>query len=210
LTVSDTGHGIEPAILGRVFEPFFTTKRQGEGTGLGLSVVYGIVKSCGGAIDISSEPGRGTTVTVYLPLIETYGAADQTAKAEIRGGRERILFVDDEPLLIELGTRILRSLGYEVTARTSSIEALELFRVRHRDFDLVLTDMTMPNMTGADLAREIMAIRPDTPVILCTGYSEIMTEQKAREMGIHSFIMKPINRTDLGAAIRDVLDAQKK
>jgi len=210
LTVSDTGHGIEPAILARVFDPFFTTKRQGEGTGLGLSVVYGIVKSCGGAIDISSERGRGTTVTVYLPLIEAYGAAHQAAKAEIRGGRERILFVDDEPLLIELGTRILHSLGYEVTARTSSIEALELFRVRHRDFDLVLTDMTMPNMTGADLAREIMAIRPDTPVILCTGYSEIMTEQKAREMGIRSFIMKPVNRSDLGTVIRDVLDAQKK
>ena len=206
LTVSDTGQGIDEANLERIFDPFYTTKRQGEGTGLGLSVVYGIVKGSGGAIEAASRPGQGTTITVYLPLAAPAGETVERDAPEIAGGHERILFVDDEAMLADLTGRMLQSLGYRVTTRTSSVEALELFRSRHGDFDLVITDMTMPNMTGAALAREMLAIRPDLPVILCTGYSEFMTAEHARELGIRGYIMKPMNRRDLAKAVRDALD----
>jgi len=207
LEVSDTGQGIDEANLDRIFDPFYTTKPQGEGTGLGLSVVYGIVKSCGGAIEAASKPGQGTTITVYLPLAASSGAAAARGEPEVKGGHERILFVDDEAMLADLTGRMLRSLGYQVTTRTSSVEALELFRARQGDFDLVITDVTMPNMTGADLAKAVLAIRPGMPVILCTGYSEIMTAEQAAELGIRGYVMKPMTRRDLGRAIREVLDA---
>jgi CheY-like chemotaxis protein len=210
LIVQDTGHGIDPVIMDRIFEPFFTTKQQGEGTGLGMSVVYGIVKSCGGAIDVVSEPGNGTTISVYLPLAESSKIVKKDFSAEIPGGIERVLLVDDEATLVDLGERMLRSLGYQVTTRTSSIEALELFRARNADFDLVLTDMTMPNMTGAELAREMLAIRPDIPIILCTGYSEFMTEEKARDLGIRGYIMKPLTRKDIGKVIHEALESADK
>jgi CheY-like chemotaxis protein len=206
LTVNDTGRGIDPAIMDRIFDPFFTTKEHGEGTGLGLSVVYGIVTSHGGVIDISSEPGKGTTAQVYLPLLEASEKVEEEKGVEIRGGSERILFVDDEKIIVELGRRMLDSLGYHVTARASSIEALELFRARHSDFDLVVTDMTMPNMTGADLAKKMLGIRPELPIILCTGFSETISEEKAKEIGIRGFVMKPLSRTDLATVIRNVLD----
>jgi PAS domain S-box-containing protein len=208
LAVSDTGQGIDEAHLDRIFDPFYTTKPQGEGTGLGLSVVYGIVKSCGGAVEAASKPGRGTTVTVYLPLAASAGPVAARVEPETPGGHERLLFVDDEAMLVDLTGRILRSLGYQVTTRTSSVEALELFRARQEDFDLVITDMTMPNMTGADLAREILAIRPGMPVILCTGYSEIMSAEQAREIGIRGYVMKPMTRRDLGLAIREALEGE--
>jgi PAS domain S-box-containing protein len=207
LTVADTGYGIDPAIMDRIFEPFFTTKAHGEGTGLGMSVIYGIIKSCGGAIDVVSEPGQGTTISVYLPLIESLKKPEDDHIAENHGGKERILFVDDEAALVDLGERMLRSLGYQVTARTSSIEALELFRAKHGDFDLVFTDMTMPNMTGAELAKKMLAIRPDIPIILCTGYSEIMTEENARDLGIRGYVMKPLSRNDIGKILRDILNS---
>jgi PAS domain S-box-containing protein len=207
LVVSDTGQGIDQSNMDRIFDPFYTTKRQGEGTGLGLSVVYGIVKSCGGAIDVASKPGQGTMITVYLPLAASSDAVANHVEPEIPGGHEHVLYVDDEAMLVDLGERMLRKLGYQVTTRTSSIEALELFRSRHGDFDLVITDMTMPNMTGADLAREMLAIRPDLPIILCTGYSEIMTAERARELGIRGYVMKPMTRNDIGRAIRDALNA---
>jgi len=206
LTVQDTGHGIDPAVMDRIFEPFFTTKQQGEGTGLGMSVVYGIIKSYSGAIDVASEPGKGTTVTVYLPLVESLKTASEGYPAEeVQGGHERILLVDDETALVDLGERMLRHLGYQVTTRTSSIEALELFRARHADFDLVITDMTMPNMTGAELAKRMLAIRPDMPIVLCTGYSEIMTEENARALGIRGYVMKPLTRKELGTVIHEAL-----
>jgi PAS domain S-box-containing protein len=206
LTVADTGQGIDPAILDRIFEPFFTTKAHGEGTGLGMSVIYGIIKSCGGAIDVVSDPGQGTTISVYLPLIESIKKPGADIIAENHGGKERILFVDDETALVDLGERMLRSLGYQVTARTSSVEALELFRAKHGDFDLVFTDMTMPNMTGAELAQKMLAIRPDIPIILCTGYSEIITEENARDLGIRGYAMKPLSRNDIGKILRDILN----
>ena len=210
LTVSDTGAGINKEIRDRIFDPFFTTKKPGEGTGLGLSVVYGIVKSYGGAITVNSEVGRGTEFNAYLPLViedtGSYGAKEETP---IPRGKERILFVDDEAALVQLATSILSGLGYEVAGRTSSLEALELFRMRPDSFDLVITDMTMPNMTGSELAQELMRLRPDMPVILCTGFSEAITQEKARALGVKDFIMKPIVQRQMAGAIRRALDEKE-
>jgi len=206
LTVSDTGAGINNETLDRIFDPFFTTKKPGEGTGLGLSVVYGIVKSYGGAITVQSEVGKGTDFNMYLPML-TEVETEQEAKDEtpIPGGKERILFVDDEAALVELTIGTLSALGYEVTGRTSSLEALELFRTLPDSFDLVITDMTMPNMTGSELAQQLMRLRPDIPVILCTGFSEAMTHEKARAIGVREFIMKPIVQRQIAEAIRRAL-----
>jgi len=206
LTVSDTGHGIDVSVMERIYDPFFTTKAPGEGTGLGLSVVYGIVRDHGGAIDITSELGKGTTVNVFFPLEDMEMPVSEKAHEQIPGGSERILFVDDEAALAELGSVMLTSLGYHVTSRTSSIEALEAFRVRPHDFDLVITDMTMPNMRGDDLARELLKIRPDIPVILCTGFSEMISEEKAKSLGIRRLVMKPIFKENIASVIREVLD----
>lgn len=206
LTVSDTGHGIDVSVMERIYDPFFTTKAPGEGTGLGLSVVYGIVRDHGGAIDITSELGKGTTVNVFFPLEDMEMPVSEKAHEQIPGGSERILFVDDEAALAELGSVMLTSLGYHVTSRTSSIEALEAFRVRPHDFDLVITDMTMPNMRGDDLERELLKIRPDIPVILCTGFSEMISEEKAKSLGIRRLVMKPIFKENIASVIREVLD----
>jgi CheY-like chemotaxis protein len=207
LTVSDTGAGIEKEIMGRIFDPFFTTKNPGEGTGLGLSVVYGIVKSYSGAITVESEVGKGTEFNVYLPLLtEAEDKKEAKVEAPIPWGKERILFVDDEAALVQLATGTLTGLGYEVVGRTGSMEALELFRARPDSFDLVITDMTMPNMTGSELAQQLMRIRPDIPIILCTGFSEAMTQEKARAIGVKDFIMKPIVQRQMAEAIRRVLD----
>ncbi|HVO67931.1 MAG TPA: PAS domain S-box protein [Syntrophales bacterium] len=210
LSVSDTGHGIDPGIMDRIFDPFFTTKTPGEGTGMGLSVVHGIVKSYNGAITVESKVGKGTTFHVYFPLVmETEEKSEVEATVRIIGGKECILFVDDEESLVQLGKDILSGLGYEVVGRTSSTEALELFRARPDRFDLVITDMTMPNMTGIELAREIMRIRPGVPVVLCTGFSEVITPEKAKAMGIKEFIMKPIIQPQISTAIRRALDQDK-
>ena len=207
LTVSDTGNGIAPDIMERIFDPFFTTKNVGEGTGMGLSVVHGIVKSYRGAITVKSEVGKGTKLHVYLPLLKETGEKRKVeAAAHITGGEERILFVDDEKVLVELGKSMLTGLGYDVIGRTSSLEALELFRARPDRFDLVITDMTMPNMTGIELAQEIMRIRPGIPVILCTGFSESITPEKAKALGLKDFIMKPIIKNQIAEAIRRNLD----
>ena len=196
--------------MDRIFDPFFTTKKPGEGTGLGLSVVYGIVKSYGGAITVQSEMGKGTEFNVYLPLLtEIEGKHEAKVEVPIPGGKERILFVDDEAALVQLATSILSGLGYEVTGRTSSLDALELFRTRPDSFDLVITDMTMPNMTGSELAQQLMRIRPDIPVILCTGFSEAVTQEKARAIGVKEFIMKPIVQRQIAEAIRRALDKKE-
>lgn len=206
LTVADTGHGIAPAILDRIFDPYFTTKEVGKGSGLGLAVVQGIVKRHEGAITVSSEPGGGTRFHVYFPRMKSASAkaADGEGKPLPRG-TARILFVDDEEILVEMGRNMLELLGYEVSATTSSVEALELFRSRPDRFDLVVSDFTMPHMTGADLAREIMGIRPDIPVILCTGFSERITEIKARDMGIRAFAMKPLRMREFAETVRGAL-----
>jgi PAS domain S-box-containing protein len=208
LTVSDTGHGIDASIMERIYDPFFTTKAPGEGTGLGLSVVYGIVRDHGGAIDITSEPGKGTTVNVFFPLENIEMPLLEQVHKQVPGGSERILFVDDEAVLAELGNVMLTSLGYRITSRTSSIEALEAFRAHPHNFDLVITDMTMPNMRGDDLARELLKIRPDIPIILCTGFSEMISEEKAKTLGVRRLVMKPIFKENIARVILEVLDKE--
>ncbi|NNL76758.1 MAG: response regulator, partial [Desulfobacterales bacterium] len=208
LTVSDTGQGMSPQVLGRIFDPFFTTKEPGEGTGMGLSAVHGIVGSHGGAITAYSKPGQGATFKVYLPIIEMGQEPEKRTEGPIPTGTEHILFVDDEPALVDLGKRILESLGYEVTTRTSSFEALQLFKAKPQSFDLVITDMTMPNMTGDDLAKELIQINPEIPVILCTGYSARINQEQAIAMGIRAFAYKPVLRKEIAKTIRKVLNAK--
>jgi len=209
LEVRDTGHGMSPEVMSRIFDPYFTTKEVGRGTGLGLAVVHGIVKSHGGAITCESVPGEGTTFRVYFPEIESMEQASAPlSKGDLPTGTERILFVDDEQVLVNLARRMMESLGYTVFTRTSSIEALEFFRANPDKFDLVITDMTMPGMTGDMLTKKILKIRKDIPVILCSGYSEHMSEERSKLIGIREFIMKPIVMKDLAKTIRKVLDSR--
>ncbi len=210
LTVSDTGHGIEPAHIQRIFDPFFTTKSKDEGTGLGLSVVYGIVKSHDGAITVYSEPEKGTSFSVYLPRIIYAETREVDTDKPIIGGKERILFVDDETPLVKLGTRMLSSLGYEVTGITSSEEALDMFLAEPQSFDLVITDMTLPKMTGIDLSREILKIRPDIPIIICSGFREPSTEEQVKSLGIRAYCMKPLTKKELSRVVRETLDGEGK
>ncbi|MBW2710078.1 MAG: response regulator, partial [Deltaproteobacteria bacterium] len=207
LVVSDTGYGIPRHLADRIFDPYFTTKDTGEGTGLGLSVVQGIVKAHGGAITVYSEPGEETVFQVYLPIVQETEKPEKQSKKPIPTGNERILFVDDEETLIKLGSRMLESLGYEVVPEQNSTEALALFRLEPDRFDLVITDMTMPKMTGDKLALELMKIRPDIPIILCTGHSKLISEKQAKEMGIRAFVMKPILKRTMAETVRKVLGA---
>ncbi|MEN6321756.1 MAG: PAS domain S-box protein [Syntrophaceae bacterium] len=206
LTVSDRGHGMDMAVLERIFDPYFTTKGVGEGAGLGLSVVQGIVKNYGGAIHVYSEPGKGTTFHVYLPKVEESTKPEAVNSGALPTGCERILFIDDEKALVELGKEMLEFLGYTVSATTDSIEALEIFRTRPDDFDLVITDMTMPGLIGIDLSKECMKVRPHIPIILCTGFSDLIDEKQAAESGIQAFVMKPYVITNLANTIRKVLE----
>ncbi len=210
ITVCDTGMGIDPLMIDRIFDPFFTTKKSGEGTGLGLSVVYSIVAGYGGIVTVESEPGRGSTFTVFLPrAMETAGRATPSQLSlSPPKGHERILVVDDEEPIARVEERILQSLGYQTQTMTNGEEALDLFRSQPYLFDLVLTDMTMPKMTGKMLAGEILKIRPEMPVILCTGFSELISEETSREIGIRKFLMKPLSRNDLAATVREVLDGK--
>lgn len=206
LTVTDTGCGMDKDTSERVFDPFFTTRDLGEGTGMGLSVVHGIVKSHGGAITVYSEPGRGATFHVYLPAVQSIGEREPETTEQVRGGSESILFIDDEAPILEMGSETLRRLGYRLTTRSSSVDALELFRFKPGAFDLVITDQTMPNMSGLDLASELLRIRPDIPIVLCTGFSRALTPELARAVGIRELVMKPIVGAQLGRTVRRVLD----
>lgn len=210
LTVSDTGHGIPPTVLDRVFEPYFTTKEKGKGTGLGLSVVHGIVKGHGGGVSVESRVEKGTTFSVFIPLADLEAAESKTAEYEspLKGGNERILFVDDERPLANMARQMLEGLGYRVEVFTDSLEALERFRADPDRVDLVITDMTMPRMTGDRLAAEMLSIRPDIPVILCTGFSERIDEPRARELGIRAFMLKPLISMELAGNIRRLLDGE--
>ncbi len=206
LSVRDTGHGIPAAVLERVFDPYFTTKAPGEGTGLGLAVVQGIVKSQSGSVSVYSEVGRGTVFHVFLPRMIGMERIEEPVAEEPPRGDEGILLIDDDPTLAELGKESLEALGYHVVAKTSSVEALEIFRAQPERFALVITDQTMPDMTGTALAVKLMEIRPGIPIILCTGYSEQVTKNRAQEMGICEFMMKPLVVGDLARTIRKVLD----
>ncbi|MCX7634881.1 MAG: PAS domain S-box protein, partial [Syntrophales bacterium] len=205
LNVADTGTGMPPEILERIFDPFFTTKPPGEGTGLGLSVVYGIVKDMKGTITVDSEPGKGTSIEILLPLIAAVETAERMPVETLAGGTGHILVVDDEETLADLLKEMLTLLGYEVTVRMSSPDALEAFRANPDRYDLVITDLTMPNMTGDRLAQEILKIRPGIPIILMTGFSESMNEEKAKGMGIRAFIMKPVPIQTLERTVRAAL-----
>ena len=209
LTVSDTGHGMDRTVKERIFDPFFTTKGPGEGTGLGLATVYGIVKSHRGEITVYSEPGKGTTFHVFLPKVEVELIPSTEPLVPLSQGKERILFVDDEEAVVQIGRKMLERLGYEVITSTDGSEALEIFRSQPEQFDLVITDQTMPNITGAELAQELMRIQPDIPVILCSGFSELMDQEKAKAIGIREFVMKPIITRDIGETIRKVLEGEK-
>ena len=209
IKVSDTGTGISPEIIESVFEPYFTTKGTGEGTGLGLAVVQGIVETYGGKITVDSILGKGTTFAIYLPITKKHTANLAYKSESLPTGAERILLVDDEGPIVKMNSELLERLGYSVTTRTSSIEAMELFRSKPEDFDLIITDMTMPNMTGDLLAIELIKIRPDIPVILCTGYSKKISEETASEIGINAFMYKPITMGDMAKTVRKVLDETK-
>ena len=208
LEVSDTGCGIDTKTQEKIFEPYFTTKKPGEGTGMGLAVVHGIVKSHHGHLTVYSEPGKGTRFDVYLPLTEQEAAAlpNKTEPKELRGKGERILFVDDEKQIREVVDAILSKNGYQVTTFANGVQALAEFQKKPGQFDLVITDMTMPSMTGAELAQKIMELSPQIPVILCTGQSELINREKALTMGICDYLNKPVPMATLLGAVKKALD----
>jgi CheY-like chemotaxis protein len=207
LVVSDTGCGISPEDIDRVFDPFFTTKSSGKGTGLGLSMVHGIVQQHGGCITVESTKGKGAAFTVYLPRAgrEPEGR-DAVASRAVRKVRKRVLFVDDEEILLDLGGQLMKKLGYKVTGMRESGAALALFRRDPTRFDLVITDQTMPGLTGLELARLLREARADIPVILCTGYSQSIDAGAAVEAGITAILMKPFTTVEIARAVRAVLD----
>lgn len=209
LSVKDTGKGIRPEILGRIFDPYFTTKDVDKGLGMGLAVVYGLVKKHDGAIQFVSEVGKGTTAEVLFPTTEEQPEIQTFEPEDLPGGNERIMIVDDEESLVAMVSEMLERKGYEVVGKTSSFEALTLFRKEYDAFDLIITDMAMPEMTGERLTQELLMIRPDIPVILCTGYSERISEEKAKEIGITAYTMKPLRQSVLLKTVREVLDEAK-
>jgi CheY-like chemotaxis protein len=209
LTVSDTGCGIDPAIMNRIFEPYFTTKEQGKGTGLGLSTIYGIVEHLNGDITVQSEIKKGTTVTVYLPLMNeaVSGAEAVTLESPLKHGSEKILLVDDEITIAQLEKQMLERLGYQVNAHADSSKALKAFKDNPLEYKLVITDMTMPGISGDELAKAVLSIRPDIPVIICTGFSSRIDKESAYAQGIKGFLMKPVNISELSDMIRNLIDS---
>jgi PAS domain S-box-containing protein len=206
LIVSDNGIGMDAEILGRVFEPYFTTKDIGQGTGIGMAVVHGIVEKHDGAITVDSKPGQGTTFTIFLPAHEGLFEQETDEQDILPVGDEYILYVDDEPSIAILGKRLLEGLGYTTESTTNPEKALDMVRNDPDKFDLLITDMAMPNMTGGRLVIEILKIRQDMPTIICTGYSANISEKEAADIGVHSYIMKPINKSELAKVVRKVLD----
>jgi PAS domain S-box-containing protein len=209
LVVSDTGHGMDKQTMARIFEPYFTTKPTGEGTGMGLSVVHGIIQSYHGHISVESQPGIGTTFSVYLPRAKEKGDPEAALlNGPLPTGVERILLVDDEKTITNMLQMILEKCGYQVSAINHSPEALALFEQEPAAFDLLITDMTMPGLTGFDLARRVLALRPGMPIIICTGFSELINQEKAAELGIREFLMKPVTSRGLAHCVRKALEGK--
>jgi CheY-like chemotaxis protein len=208
--VKDTGGGMNPDVMRRIFEPFFTTREVGTGTGMGLAVVYGIVTDLKGTITVESEPGTGSTFRVFLPKIKSKAKRTRGQRTQIPTGTETILFVDDEDLLVEWARAALEKLGYRATVLTDPARASKIFASDPSRFDLVITDQSMPSMSGMQLAGKLLTIRPDIPIILCTGHSATVSPEKAREAGIREFLMKPITREELAYAVRRALDGNKE
>ena len=209
LTVTDNGSGMTEATLGRIFDPFFTTKEKGQGTGMGLAVVHGIVKSCKGDVSVSSQVGKGTDFRIILPCVDRIDTPQMIDPSTLPRGTERVLFVDDEPMQAELAKQILPPLGYQVTAMTDSAKALKVFADAPADFDVVITDMYMPKITGKSLAMEILRLRPEIPIILCSGYSVDLVHPEFLDQYFKGHLMKPILIRELAETIRKVVDGQK-
>jgi PAS domain S-box-containing protein len=210
LAVRDSGHGIPPEIMERIFEPYFTTKDVGEGTGLGLALVHSITRSCGGGIEVASEPGKGATIQVFFPVLENADQTESEPVLPLPRGSERVLLVDDEPDIVAAAKIILEKLGYQVEAFGNGQAALEAFWADPDRFDLVFTDQTMPQLTGLELAQEIVKVRPLLPIIICTGFSESLTPEQVRALGIGELLLKPLTPNKLADAVRRGLDAPKK
>jgi signal transduction histidine kinase/CheY-like chemotaxis protein len=207
LRISDNGCGIEESIKNKIFDPYFTTKDKDKGTGLGLAVVYGIVQDHAGDILVDSKVGEGTVFSIYLPLLEQLPETEaEDPTISFQTGLEHILLVDDEKPVAQIEKQMLNRLGYKVTMHTNSQEALECFRANPEAFDLLLTDVTMPGITGDRLAQEVLTIRPDIPVLLCTGFSENIDKRKAEQIGIKGFLMKPVGKSDMARTVRQILD----
>ena len=207
LEVSDTGGGMNKNILERIFDPYFTTKKPGEGTGLGLSIVHGILKTHGGRITVYSEPGKGSTFRVYLPTVKPdIVTAEEFEPETVPGGNELVMLVDDELEILRMEEMMLQRYGYRIASYTTGEAALQSFRAEPHGYDLIITDMTMPQMTGAQLVQEVLKIRGDIPVILCTGFSELINEEKAKEIGAKKYLMKPVSTAELARAVRQALD----
>jgi CheY-like chemotaxis protein len=206
LGVSDTGCGMEPGTMQRIFDPYFTTKEVGKGSGLGLSVVHGIVKNYRGGITVQSEPGKGTSLTVYLPkVVDEPAKVKEALPVSPLPGLERIVVVDDETMITSLFQSILNRFGYQSFIFNDGSEALDFIAKQPEAFDLLITDMTMPQMNGLDLSLKARAIRPNLPIILCTGYSKLISEDQAQDLGIDVFLMKPFSIEDLFSAMRKAL-----
>jgi signal transduction histidine kinase/ActR/RegA family two-component response regulator len=209
LTVSDTGQGMSQETMEQIFNPYFTTKQIGEGTGLGLAVVHGIVMRHGGQIEVRSTLGKGSALDVFIPALKTGTEGEAREPDALPRGTERILLVDDERMIADMGTRVLMQLGYRVTARTDPREVLELFRADPQAFDLLITDYTMPHLTGPDLVARLLALRPDLPVILCTGFNEKLTAESLRQAGIAHLVLKPYEKRRMAEIIRNALDPEQ-
>ena len=206
LTVRDDGAGMDGQTLERIFDPFFTTKSIGKGTGLGLAAVQGIVLASGGALSVSTAPGKGAAFKILLPRAAKAAAMPvAAATGELRVGSGKILFIDDEPGLVRIGQRTLERAGYKVDGFTDSAAALEAFRAAPERWDLIVTDQTMPNLTGINLAREIITVRPDMPIIICTGFSDLIDDNIVRAAGIREFVMKPVAGTELAELVGKVM-----
>jgi len=205
LSVCDSGSGIEDGIRGQIFDPYFTTKEFGKGTGMGLSIIHGILKSYGGFISCFSEPGKGSDFHVFFPVAAGTVQTETIDVEPLSTGGKRVLFVDDEKILVEMGKDMLERLGCHVTVSTRSLDALQIFQNHPEQFDLIITDQTMPHMTGAEMASAMIKIRADIPIILCTGYSSIISEEEAIAMGIKEFALKPLLKKDLSRLIPKVL-----
>ncbi len=208
LSVKDTGDGMTEEVQKRVFEPFFTTKGAGLGTGMGLAVVYGIVKNHGGAVTLVSNPGEGAVFTIFLPFFDAVIEEEPETISEVPHGSERILLVDDEPQVVATVSQTLRRLGYKVVGNTNSRKALNTFINHPERFDLVITDQAMPELTGVDLARNMLEVRKDLPIVLITGYSEAVSPEKAKSAGISGFVMKPLVKRELAETVRRTLDSR--
>ncbi len=212
ITVTDTGPGIASDIIDKIFDPYFTTKRVDKGTGMGLAVVHGIVKNHNGVITVQSSPATGTTFTILIPIVTLPIVADTDDEQQVDTiyyGTERVLLVDDDEFIVEMTNEMLERLGYKVESKSNPEDALELFMANPDAFDLIITDMTMPQMTGAKLAQKVREIRANMPVIVCSGYSSLIDEEKAKQSGIAAYMMKPVSMQDLGETIRNVIERDK-